>query len=238
MGEQRPSTVGGFLRSSMTSGGAPGVFFVARTQEEKSIVTGQSATATILTVEDDAIVRADLRLVLEEAGFEVCADARDGEEAVELARRHRPDLVLMDLGLPRVDGVEAIRRIRGNRDVPVVALTGHRSGGFVERALEAGATAHVLKPFQAATPRRDGDPYARRPPCPTGGSRAGAPTPPGDDRRDDARRALAVGDRARAAACERVGRRVRVRRADPAAVARPRRATISRGTRRVTAPAR
>ena len=113
-------------------------------------MTGQSATATILTVEDDAIVRADLRLVLEDAGFEVCADARDGEEAVELARRHRPDLVLMDLGLPRVDGVEAIRRIRGNRDVPVVALTGHRSGGFVERALEAGATAHVLKPFQAA----------------------------------------------------------------------------------------
>ena len=62
-------------------------------------MTGQSATATILTVEDDAIVRADLRVVLEEAGFEVCADARDGEEAVDLARRHRPDLVLMDLGM-------------------------------------------------------------------------------------------------------------------------------------------
>ena len=114
-------------------------------------MTGQCATTTILTVEDDAIVRADLRLVLEEAGFEVCADARDGEEAVELARRHRPDLVLMDLGLPRADGVEAIRRIRGNRDVPVVALTGHGSGDFVESALEAGASAHVLKPFRRAT---------------------------------------------------------------------------------------
>jgi CheY-like chemotaxis protein len=113
-------------------------------------VTGRSATASILTVEDDAIVRADLRLVLEEAGFEVCADARDGEEAVELERRHRPDLVLMDIGLPRADGVEAIRRIRRTRDVPVVALTGHRSGDVVERALEAGASAHVLKPFQSA----------------------------------------------------------------------------------------
>ena len=114
-------------------------------------MTGQSATATILTVEDDAIVRADLRVVLEEAGFEVCADARDGEEAVELARRHRPDLVLMDLGMPRVDGVETIRLIRDDRDVPVVALTGHPSGGVVERALEAGASAHVLKPFRRAT---------------------------------------------------------------------------------------
>jgi CheY-like chemotaxis protein len=114
-------------------------------------VTGQSATASILTVENDEIVRADLRLVLEEAGFEVCADAHDGEEAVELARRHRPDLVLVDLGLPRVDGVETIRLIRDDRDVPVVALTGHRAGEVVERALEAGASAHVLKPFRRAT---------------------------------------------------------------------------------------
>jgi two-component system, response regulator PdtaR len=102
---------------------------------------------TVLTVEDDPIVRADLRLVLEEAGFDVCEDARDGVEAIELSRRYRPDLVLMDLGLPRVDGVEAIRRIRRERDVPVVALTGHTGGDVVERALEAGASAFVLKPF-------------------------------------------------------------------------------------------
>jgi response regulator NasT len=102
---------------------------------------------TVLTVEDDPIVRADLRLVLEEAGFDVCEDARDGAEAIELSRKHRPDLVLMDLGLPRVDGVEAIRRIRRDRDVPVVALTGHTGSDVVERALEAGASAFVLKPF-------------------------------------------------------------------------------------------
>ena len=104
------------------------------------------ATASVLTVEDDPIVRADLRLILEDAGFDVCPDARDGVEAVELAREHRPDLILIDLNLPRLDGVEATRQILSERAVPIVALTGHRTG-VVERALEAGAVAHVLKPF-------------------------------------------------------------------------------------------
>jgi len=101
----------------------------------------------ILTAEDDPIVRDDLRFILEDAGFEVCAHARDGVEAVELAREHRPDLIVMDLGLPGIDGVEATRRILRERNVQIVALTGHRSGGLVEGALEAGAVAHVLKPF-------------------------------------------------------------------------------------------
>jgi response regulator NasT len=104
------------------------------------------ATASVLTVEDDPIVRADLRLVLEDAGFNVCPDARDGVEAVALAREHRPDLILIDLNLPGLDGVEATRQILSERAVPIVALTGHRTG-FAERALEAGAVAHVLKPF-------------------------------------------------------------------------------------------
>jgi CheY-like chemotaxis protein len=104
------------------------------------------ATASVLTVEDDPIVRADLRLILEDAGFNVVPDARDGVEAVELAREHRPDLILIDLNLPGLDGVEATRQILSERAVPIVALTGHRAG-FAERALEAGAVAHVLKPF-------------------------------------------------------------------------------------------
>jgi CheY-like chemotaxis protein len=104
------------------------------------------ATASVLTVEDDPIVRADLRLILEDAGFDVCPDARDGVEAVELAREHRPDLILIDLNLPRLDGVEATRRILSERTVPIVALTGHRTD-CVDRAIEAGAVAHVLKPF-------------------------------------------------------------------------------------------
>jgi CheY-like chemotaxis protein len=103
------------------------------------------AVASVLTVEDDPITRAHLRLVLEDAGFEVCPDARDGVEAVELAREHRPDLILLDLGLPRLDGVSAARRILSERDVPIVALTG-RSLDDAGEALAAGAMSYVLKP--------------------------------------------------------------------------------------------
>jgi CheY-like chemotaxis protein len=106
-----------------------------------------AAAQKVLTVEDDPIVRADLRLILEDAGFDVCPDARDGVEAVELAREHRPDLIVLDLGLPRLDGVEAARRILDERDVPIVALTGHGNREIVDRAVEAGATGYVLKPF-------------------------------------------------------------------------------------------
>jgi CheY-like chemotaxis protein len=107
------------------------------------------AVPTILAVEDDPFVRTDLRLILEGAGFDVCADARDGLEAVELARKHEPDAILLDLALPRLDGIEATRRILSERDVPIVALTG-RSHALAAQALEAGATSYVLKPFVEA----------------------------------------------------------------------------------------
>ncbi|MGZ8688319.1 MAG: response regulator [Gaiellaceae bacterium] len=106
-----------------------------------------TTAANVLTVEDDPIVRAELRLVLESAGFEVCADTGDGVEAVELAREHEPDAILLDLGLRRLDGVEATRRILADRDVPIVALTG-RSRGLAEQAVEAGAASYLLKPFR------------------------------------------------------------------------------------------
>jgi response regulator NasT len=99
-----------------------------------------------MTVEDDPIVRADLRLVLEDAGFGVCAGARDGIEAVDLARLHTPDLIVLDLGLPRLDGVEATRRILSERDVPIIALTG-RSTSLAMEAIEAGAVTFLRKPF-------------------------------------------------------------------------------------------
>jgi DNA-binding response OmpR family regulator len=104
------------------------------------------ATARVMTVEDDPIVRADLKLVLEDAGFGVCAGARDGIEAVELARLHTPDVIVLDLGLPRLDGVEATRQILHERDVPIIALTG-RSTSLAMEAIEAGAVTFLRKPF-------------------------------------------------------------------------------------------
>ena len=106
-----------------------------------------TAMTSVLTVEDDPIVRADLRLVLETAGFEVCADARDGVEAVEFAREHEPDVILLDLGLPRLNGVDATRLILADRDVPIVGLTG-RSDDHAAEAVEAGVTSIVRKPFE------------------------------------------------------------------------------------------
>jgi len=107
----------------------------------------ETAIARVLTVEDNPIVRAELRLVLEDAGFSVCADAKDGVEAVELARECDPDVILLELALPRIDGVEATRRIRSEHDVPIVALAA-QPGGLVEAAKEAGATSCVVKPFE------------------------------------------------------------------------------------------
>ena len=105
-----------------------------------------TATARVMTVEDDPIVRADLRLVLEDAGFGVCAGARDGIEAVELARLHTPDVIVLDLGLPRLDGVETTRQILLERDVPIIALTGRSESDAME-AMEAGAVTFLRKPF-------------------------------------------------------------------------------------------
>ena len=105
----------------------------------------QLAVSTVLTVEDDPIVRDDLRTLFEREGFEVLAGARDGVEAVELAREHRPDVILSTF-LPRLGGVEAARDPGEKRDVPIVALTGY-SERLVGQALEAGASAYVRKPF-------------------------------------------------------------------------------------------
>ena len=105
-----------------------------------------AAAVSVLTVEDDPITRADLRLVLEDAGYEVVADARDGVEAIELAREHRPDVIVLDLGLPRLDGIQATQSILAERSIPIVALTG-ASQAVVDEALDAGASSYVRKPF-------------------------------------------------------------------------------------------
>jgi response regulator NasT len=102
----------------------------------------------ILIAEDETIIRLDLRGLLERSGFEVCAEARDGEEAVELAREHKPDLAIMDVKMPRLDGIEAARRILDERPIPIVMLTAYGQGELVSRAVEAGVFGYLVKPFR------------------------------------------------------------------------------------------
>jgi two-component system, response regulator PdtaR len=102
----------------------------------------------ILIAEDETIIRLDLRELLERAGFEVCAEARDGLEAVELARATEPDLAVLDVKMPRLDGIEAARRILDERGIPVVMLTAYGQQELVSRAVEAGVFGYLVKPFR------------------------------------------------------------------------------------------
>jgi response regulator NasT len=104
----------------------------------------------ILVAEDEAIIRLDLRDLLERAGFTVCAEAQDGEEAVELARREQPDLAILDVKMPRLDGIEAAKRIIDERPIPIVMLTAYSQDELVSRAVEAGVFGYLVKPFREA----------------------------------------------------------------------------------------
>src|SRR5499427_363182 len=102
----------------------------------------------ILVAEDETIIRLDLRDLLERSGFEVCAEARDGEEAVALARSEQPDLAIMDVKMPKLDGIEAARRILESRPIPIVMLTAYGQDELVSRAVEAGVFGYLVKPFR------------------------------------------------------------------------------------------
>jgi len=102
----------------------------------------------ILIAEDETIIRLDLRALLEGAGHEVCGEARDGAEAVELARSEQPDLAILDVKMPRLDGIEAARRILDERPIPIVMLTAYGQGELVSRGVEAGVFGYLVKPFR------------------------------------------------------------------------------------------
>src|SRR5476649_653766 len=102
----------------------------------------------ILIAEDETIIRLDLRALLEGAGHEVVAEARDGEEAVSLAREHAPDLAVLDVKMPHLDGIEAARRILEERPIPIVMLTAYGQEELVARAVEAGVFGYLVKPFR------------------------------------------------------------------------------------------
>ena len=102
----------------------------------------------ILIAEDETIIRLDLRAMLERAGFEVCAEAHDGEQAVALALETQPDLALLDVKMPRLDGIDAARRILAERPVPIVMVTAYDEQELVSRAVEAGVFGYLVKPFR------------------------------------------------------------------------------------------
>ncbi|MFJ8960847.1 ANTAR domain-containing response regulator [Lentzea sp. HUAS TT2] len=101
----------------------------------------------VLVAEDEALIRLDLVEMLREEGYDVAGEAADGEEAIKLATELNPDLVILDVKMPKVDGIEAAQHIAGNRIAPVVILTAFSQRDLVERARDAGAMAYLVKPF-------------------------------------------------------------------------------------------
>jgi len=101
----------------------------------------------VLVAEDATIVRLDLTRLLEQSGYEVI-QARDGEEAVALADEHKPDLAILDVKMPNLDGIEAARRILRGQLLPIVMLTAYADEDSVTRAIEAGVFAYLTKPFR------------------------------------------------------------------------------------------
>ncbi|SHM38235.1 ANTAR domain-containing response regulator [Cryptosporangium aurantiacum] len=105
-------------------------------------------TRRVLIAEDEALIRLDLKEMLVEEGYEVVGEAGDGQKAIELAEDLRPDLVILDVKMPVLDGLAAAERIAGDRIAPVVILTAFSQRDLVERARSAGAMAYLVKPFQ------------------------------------------------------------------------------------------
>nr|WP_040320108.1 response regulator [Aeromicrobium marinum] len=102
----------------------------------------------VVVAEDEALIRLDLVEMLRDEGYDVVGEAGDGERAVALTAELLPDVVLMDITMPRLDGIEAAAQIAGRRLAPVVLLTAFSQRELVDRAREAGAMAYLVKPFQ------------------------------------------------------------------------------------------
>ncbi|TDD31827.1 response regulator [Actinomadura sp. KC06] len=100
-----------------------------------------------MIAEDEALIRLDLKEMLQEDGYEVVGEAGDGETAVRLAGELKPDLVILDVKMPVLDGISAAERISADRIAPVVILTAFSQRELVQRATDAGAMAYLVKPF-------------------------------------------------------------------------------------------
>jgi two-component system, response regulator PdtaR len=106
-----------------------------------------SGKTRVLIAEDEALIRLDLKEMLEEEGYDVVGEVGDGQQAVDRATELRPDLVILDIQMPVLDGLSAAEKIAGDRIAPVIVLTAFSQRDLVERARDAGAMAYLVKPF-------------------------------------------------------------------------------------------
>lgn len=104
--------------------------------------------ARILIADDESLIRLDLREMLSELGYDVIGEAGDGRTALDLARKLLPDLVVMDIKMPELDGIAAAEHLTREKICPVVLLTAYSDQDLVERAREAGVVGYVVKPFR------------------------------------------------------------------------------------------
>lgn len=111
-------------------------------------MTEETAAPRVVIAEDEAIIRLDLKEMLEEEGLKVVGEASDGEAALRLAREERPDLVIMDVKMPGMDGLTAAEHINSEKLAAVLILTAFSQRELVQRAAEAGAMGYLVKPFQ------------------------------------------------------------------------------------------
>lgn len=116
----------------------------------KKTETKEISKPRVLVAEDEALIRLDLVELLGDEGYEVIGQASDGEAAVAMARELKPDLVIMDVKMPKMDGITAAETIAEERIAPIVMLTAFSQRDLVERARDAGALAYVVKPFDAS----------------------------------------------------------------------------------------
>ena len=119
------------------------------THNEDTPSTEHGPVRRVVVAEDEAVIRLDIVEMLREVGYDVVGEAADGESAIRLAEELRPDLVVMDIKMPVLDGISAAERIAKARIAPVVLLTAFSQKELVERARDAGAMAYVVKPFSA-----------------------------------------------------------------------------------------
>lgn len=111
-------------------------------------MTADRARPRVVIAEDEAIIRLDLRELLEEEGYEVVGETGRGDEAIDLVRELVPDLVILDVKMPGLDGLSAARHIASERLAAILILTAFSQRDLIERARDAGALAYLVKPFQ------------------------------------------------------------------------------------------